>query len=209
MSLFLAAPALSILFLISPLSPIHSPPIFLSILNRTYDDEEWRFDHFGLEIAIINVAPPQPLSPAILAALSGAGAVAGAGEGRGRKRVAKDEKAAGKPRGRKPKASSTTAEEDEDEEDEGDVLLCDGCDAEVSLASSGLDSIPEGDFFCAACLKAKAKGSGKAKGKGKAEQGGSKKRGRGRKDEDEDEDGDESEEEEEEEQPKKSSKRGK
>eukprot|EP01043_Picozoa_sp_COSAG02_P038752 COSAG02_NODE_3010_length_7554_cov_14.731590_4_plen_1222_part_01 len=32
------------------------------------------------------------------------------------------------------------------------IVLCDGCDSAVHLACSGLQSVPEGDYFCAECL---------------------------------------------------------
>ena len=35
--------------------------------------------------------------------------------------------------------------------DESVILLCDGCDREMTLAEAGLDTIPDGDWFCGDC----------------------------------------------------------
>jgi hypothetical protein len=48
------------------------------------------------------------------------------------------------------------------EDEEEIVLLCDGCDAECLLEDAGLDAVPEGDWFCSACTKAKDSKSSKA-----------------------------------------------
>ena len=38
-----------------------------------------------------------------------------------------------------------------------DTLLCDDCEGEVHLGCSGLEAIPEGDYFCAACAAFRAR----------------------------------------------------
>jgi hypothetical protein len=43
-------------------------------------------------------------------------------------------------------------EEEEEEEEDALAILCDGCDGEFFLDEVGLTVIPEGDWFCEACV---------------------------------------------------------
>lgn len=59
-----------------------------------------------------------------------------------------------------------TREDDDSTRENGDepiVLLCDGCDAEQSLAAAGFDAVPDGDWYCSVCVARRARESSASK----------------------------------------------